>query len=92
MEMLGASGYGLEWREKVLLGTMKGYARIIFTCSQEELPRSRPGWRLKVGRRYKRFLGSAEWFKKKREEENFSTGVVQEPRGVKKRCPFLTKL
>ena len=43
MEMLDASGYSMEWRERVLLGAIKGYARVLSTCSQEDLPRNRPG-------------------------------------------------
>ena len=79
MEMLEASGYSLEWTERILLGAIKGYARVLSTCSQEDLPRNRPGWRSKVGRRYKKIMGPAEWFKQQKGEDNVGAEVVGEP-------------
>merc|ERR1711954_13817 len=69
VDTLTASGYAREWREKVLTSAVRGYGRILRICQDLNKPRNRPGSDSSLNRRYKKCVGSSEWFHTKEKDD-----------------------
>ena len=72
-------GYSQGWVEKVLLGPVKGYARILAGGGD----RNRSGAGTKTSRRHKRLVGKSTWFqmKDKERDEEIGEGAAKIARG-----------
>ena len=62
MDDLEGMGYPEPWRAKVLMGAIKGYTRVLYTCSLGLTRRNRNGKSTKVRRRFKMMIGPSTWF------------------------------
>ena len=76
MDRLTANGYSHTWRKKVLEKALTGYRRILQKESQGISSRNRKGAQTALKRRFKKLVGSQEWFRLEEED----TEVQQYPR------------
>ena len=74
-------GYPKAWREKVLLGAITRYSRILEAVRNGTMVKNRPGACSRKTRRHKKMLRPAIWFqtnpKKKKEK---GAGMLQRER------------
>ena len=69
MDRLTAMGYTEEWRARILEKAAIGYARILAKVEKGESSRNRKGPETLMKRRFKRLVGSSEWFRIDEDEE-----------------------
>ena len=69
MDRLAAMGYGVPWRAKILEKALIGYGRILRKESQGITRRNRKGAETAMKRRFKKMVGSQEWFRVADEED-----------------------
>ena len=57
MDELAAMGYGLDWRKRVLVSSIRGYMRVLRKVEYGEVTRNREGYMTRGHRRYKKHYG-----------------------------------
>ena len=75
MDDLTAMGYSEEWKEKVLKASMAGHMRVLRKVREGSTCLHRKGKDTLVSRRFKRLVGSSEWFRV--QEEDDATEVLE---------------
>ena len=71
MDELAEMGYGLDWRKRVLVSSIRGYMRVLRKVENGEVTRNREGYMTKGHRRYKKFCGKTEWFEDQEDEREW---------------------
>ena len=63
MGELEVMGYSLQWRINVLRSSVVGYIRVLAKVATGETSRNRKGSETLLSRRFKKLLGSTEWYR-----------------------------